>query len=78
MMVYLLEVLLVRLGLYLIGAPAVMLDLVAYIGYKFVPLCVNMGGGFAVNITTAITTAYCISLFLRLYASILLQEHTTN
>jgi protein transport protein YIF1 len=44
MMVYLLEVLLVRLGLYLIGAPAVMLDLVAYIGYKFVPLCINMGG----------------------------------
>jgi YIF1 len=43
-MVYLLEVLLVRLGLYLIGAPAVMLDLVAYIGYKFVPLCINMGG----------------------------------
>ncbi|CAM9549133.1 unnamed protein product [Scytosiphon promiscuus] len=38
----LLEVLLVRLGLYLINSPAVILDLVAYTGYKYVGLCINM------------------------------------
>ena len=30
----LLEVLLIRLGLYLLNSPAVVLDLVAYTGYK--------------------------------------------
>lgn len=33
-MIQLLEVLLVRLGLYLINSPAVILDLVSYTGYK--------------------------------------------
>ncbi|CAN0124073.1 unnamed protein product [Pylaiella littoralis] len=38
----LLEVLLIRLGLYLLNSPAVVLDLVAYTGYKYVGLCINM------------------------------------
>ncbi|CAM9702265.1 unnamed protein product [Phaeothamnion confervicola] len=43
----LLEVLLFRLGLYLLGAPAAMLDLVAYTGYKYVALVTNMAAGIA-------------------------------
>jgi hypothetical protein len=45
------QVLLVRLGLYLLGAPAVMLDLFAYSGYKFVALCINMILGITMGIT---------------------------
>ncbi|CAN0037060.1 unnamed protein product [Ectocarpus sp. 12 AP-2014] len=41
----LLEVLLIRLGLYLLNSPAVVLDLVAYTGYKYVGLCINMTVG---------------------------------
>ncbi|KAG5175818.1 hypothetical protein JKP88DRAFT_190214 [Tribonema minus] len=66
MVVQLLEVLLVRLGLYLLGAPAAMLDLVAFTGYKFVALCINMAVGIALGRTgyyvalvyTGLMTAY--------------------
>eukprot|EP00903_Cladosiphon_okamuranus_P012030 g11295.t1 len=53
----LLEVLLIRLGLYLLNSPAVVLDLVAYTGYKYVGLCINMTLGICLG-----KTAYYVAL----------------
>lgn len=55
----LLEVVIVRLGLYLLGSPAVLLDLVAYTGYKYVSLCVNM----SVGVLFGRTAYYCSLLW---------------
>eukprot|EP00904_Undaria_pinnatifida_P006697 jgi/Undpi1/3157/HiC_scaffold_15.g06531.m1 len=54
---HLLEVLLIRLGLYLLNSPAVVLDLVAYTGYKYVGLCTNMIIGISAG-----KTAYYVAL----------------
>ncbi|CAM9360628.1 unnamed protein product [Ascophyllum nodosum] len=46
----LLQVLLIRLGLYLLNSPAVILDLVAYTGYQYVGLGINMTVGICLGL----------------------------
>jgi len=56
----LMEVLLIRLGFYLMQAPVAILDLFSYTGYKYVGLCLNLLIGMLASRLQYGTTAYYV------------------
>mmetsp|Transcript_5961 Transcript_5961/g.8972 ORF Transcript_5961/g.8972 Transcript_5961/m.8972 type:complete len:340 (+) Transcript_5961:48-1067(+) len=45
MVIQILEVLMIRMGIYLLGSETALLDIISLTGYKFVSLCINMSIG---------------------------------